>query len=307
MAIVITCPSCAGRLQVPERALGKRGRCPRCGAAMLLTRPEVAPQKVNCPPPPTERSPAGPRPGPLEMDHDSPHVTREKRRSPGAEDRDQEVIAPSSLPRPSTQEEPEEVSDDAPARIPRKKKKKAAKKTRRRLHEDERAAWPWWVFGGGGVCVTMILLLALTVLTSFGNPVKWYAVYLLVFLPIGAIIFFAAMFLSSVTVGAVEIGEIHVALFKAFFLVLLVNLVRLLPLGVYFTWLVWLIGLMTLFGLDFWEARILFFFNWVLNVALNILLMGVLLSWSAGGTDRHDWERPPRNGAPAPGVEVDQD
>jgi hypothetical protein len=124
----------------------------------------------------------------------------------------------------------------------------------------------------------MLVLLCLTAFTSFTNPVKWYALYLLIALPAGTVIFFLAMFISSVTLGAIEIGEIHVALFKAFLLVLLVNLTWLLPFGRYMTWLVWLVGLLTIFKLDIWEARMVFAINWLLNFALSFLLMAMLFS-----------------------------
>src|SRR5262249_45657771 len=112
---------------------------------------------------------------------------------------------------------------------------------------------------------------------------KWYALYLFVSLPLGTVIFFGAMFLSSVMLGAIEIGELHVALFKAFFLLVLVNVVALVPFGNYFTWLVWLVGLMVIFRLDLWEARVLFVINWLMNMALKFALVMIFLHWAMSG------------------------
>src|SRR5262249_26270364 len=53
--------------------------------------------------------------------------------------------------------------------------------------------------------------------------------------------------------------------------------------GIYMALFVWLIGLMVVFKLDFWEARVLIFINWVLNLAINLFLMGAIASWMAAG------------------------
>jgi len=116
-------------------------------------------------------------------------------------------------------------------------------------------------------------------LASPEGNLKFYAAILLVRLPISTVIFFVAMVLSNLIAEAVDIGEIHVAIIKAFGLLLVVNLVSLLPFGNWAALVVWLVGLMVVFRLDFWEARILIVFNWGLNFAVNLFLMAALAGW----------------------------
>jgi hypothetical protein len=117
--------------------------------------------------------------------------------------------------------------------------RRTQKKRRRRQTvpsdgEHESPTWPWSGGGGGGVAAVMLFLLILAVVASPFSPVKWMAVYMLIMMPVSTVIFFMAMILSSVLVGAMEIGELHVAFVKAFAVVFVVNLISLMPcVGIY--------------------------------------------------------------------------
>jgi hypothetical protein len=314
MAITITCPSCATQLRLPEKSSAKRARCPRCGGIVALTPPEAAAEDQGREERLTERPPArAPRaesaaePPPLPPPQGCLPATEVP---PDEEDGYKLAIAPASalpsaLTKPAEAVEPPDDLEDRPRK---KKKRKGSKKSRERFEDgDEPPKWPWWVFGGGGVALTMFILLCLTVFLSFGHPLKWISVYLLVFLPVGTVMFFLAMFLSSVLLGAIEIGEIHVALFKAFFLVLLVDLTQLLPFGLWLSWFVLLVGLITIFKLDIWEARMLFLIYVLLNVVLNFILWSILFSWAEGRRADDRFQPPGRNAPFDPGRDFDPD
>jgi hypothetical protein len=106
-----------------------------------------------------------------------------------------------------------------------------------------------------------------------------------ILMPISTVIFFIAMYLCSIWFEAIEIGEIHVAFFKAFLLVFLVNAVGILPGGRFFTLLIWLIGLFTIFRCTLWEARVLIGMNWLLNIGAVILVMMFISAWFSGDDD----------------------
>jgi predicted Zn finger-like uncharacterized protein len=274
----VLCPSCASRLRIPEQALGKRVRCPKCSNAFLADKQDEGP--VDSVP---EARPARP---PLSTALRQAKADEALSRPKADPDDDYELVPVArAKPRGEEAEEPEEglepvdMSDEAPAEKPKKKKRK---KKRRRPHDDESEspAWPWLVFGGSAAFLLLSFLFLLTVLLDWDNPVKFVAAYLLIGIPVSTVIFFFAMFLSSVLVGAVEIGEIHVAVVKAFGLMVIVELVSLLPLGIYasycLSFVVSVIGLVLLFRLDIWEARIIVGINFILNLCLYLALMGVL-------------------------------
>jgi hypothetical protein len=291
-----------------------RARCPRCKETIPIPAPDDAAVDSEREEGVTERPPVSARRAKEAAAEPAPAPRKQGRLareevSSEEENGHEEDIAPISArraaPLPANEDEDEpEPTEDRPRK--KKKKKKGAKKGHRRIDDDdeERPAWPWWAFGGGGVALTMLVLLCITLFASFGSPVKWYALYLLIALPVGTVIFFVAMFISSVALGAIEIGEIHVALFKAFLLVLLVSLTSLLPFGRYLTWLVWLVGLLTIFQLDLWEARMVFAINWLLNVALNFALISILYS-AAHSRTVHDVDLDPPDRRPGVVQDID--
>jgi hypothetical protein len=251
MPVVIACPSCATKL----KASGAGGRvvCPKCRHPFRYraaddSRPEEEVEERI-----TERPPA----------------ERRKRRDAGPE---------------PPGKEPEERDDnydreEPPPKSAKKKKKRKKKRLRLAPEEDgerETPAWIWWVAGGGGIVATLVTLLVVALTASPEGNLKFYAIVLLVTLPISTVIFFIAMILSNAIAEAVDIGEIHVAIIKAFGLLLVVNAISLFPYGNWAALLVWLVGLMVVFHLDFWEARILIVFNWGLNYAVHWFLIAAL-------------------------------
>jgi predicted Zn finger-like uncharacterized protein len=267
----VLCPSCASRLRVPEQALGKRVRCPKCSNSFVADGQGQAPEEL-----------------PLATSF-RPSVAGEGKSPPRPEENEDFELVPVAKMKPGKEEaaepgpeqEPADESDEAPAEKPKKKKRK---KKRRRPHDDESEspAWPWFVFGGSAAFLLLSFLFLLTVFLDWENPVKFAAAYLLVGIPVSTVIFFIAMFLSSVLLGAVEIGEIHVAVVKAFGLVVIVQFVTVVTLPISFyasyalSFIVSVVGLVMLFRIDIWEARIIVGINFILNLLLNLALLGVL-------------------------------
>lgn len=292
MPVAVTCSSCTTRLQIPDNGLGKRVKCPKC-ANVFVAEDDDAPVEAE-----------------LDNEIAEKPITVAKRRR--AVD---ELPVPTGKRRAEQPDEEEavelveEVAEDEEER-PRKKKRK---KKRRRFRvaeskdEYEAPAWPWWVFGGGGVAAVMLFFLVLAVIAE--SPfVKFSAISMLIMMPISMVIFFMAMILSSVLVGAMEIGELHVAFVKAFAVCFIVNLVSLFPcVGIWITIFVWVIAVVVVFRLDFWEARVLVFFNWLLNFAAWwVLIYALTMIGNAGSMDDDDgFAPPPRNrpgiNAPGPG------
>lgn len=258
MAIIIACPSCATKL----KASGAGGLvvCPKCRHTFRYraadeSRPEEIDERI------TERRPAEQR--------------KRRERDPGS------VEDEETQPRDDDRDH-----DEPPPERPKKKKKRKRKRLRSLPDEDaerETPAWIWWVFGGGGIVATLATLLFVALLANPEGDLKYYAVALLVTLPISTVIFFIAMVLSNAIAEAVDIGEIHVAIIKAFALLLVVNLVSLVPFGNWAALLVWIVGLVLVFHLDFWEARILIVFNWGLNYAVHWFLVAALAGWMKRG------------------------
>jgi uncharacterized protein YbaR (Trm112 family) len=316
MPISVVCPACMKKLLLPEEKAHKRLRCPYCANSFTLddalpelkddpderltTRPaatvahsrpvEVGPIEVS----PIEVTPVEDEPIDLEpvaperRPRGGPPAPAKRRR--GEQIQEIPVAQPAGRP---PEEEPEllqldEESPRRPARPGRRPGKgKRSAQFVRKSDSDEQAIWPWWAFGAGGVGAVMMFFLFVIVFTRSGFEAKGYAAYMILAVPISTVLFFVAMYLSSVLLGAMEIGDIRVAIPKAIILVFFVNLVNMIPVvGVFLTLFVWLAGLFALFRLDLWEARMLLFFNWLLNWGIRFVLMAALLSWAMGGGAR---------------------
>jgi hypothetical protein len=230
--------------------------------------------------------------------------SRARRKRPRPEDDQDEVVEEYVEEDVVTEEyvEEDEVVDEYVEEKERPKRSKKKRKRKRLLHhpkgeeERETPAWVWWVGGLAGIALTFAILIVVALTAPADSDLKLYAVILIISLPISTVIFFGALIAASLLVGAVEIGEIHVAVCKSFGLILAVSLVSLIPfVGGYLTPLIWIPGLMLLFRLDFWETCMVMFFNWVPNFLLRLALMAVTVSWimhggPGGGFDR---DQPP--------------
>ncbi len=294
MPLIVTCPSCAKPLRLWEEGAGKRLRCPHCGSEFgwASVAPEPAPpaEPVAARGAMTARRPAIAN-GTAE---EPPPVAARRRREP-----DDDAMPPRKRRSVDVQtapdeEEPLELSVDTEEERPRRSRRRGKKKRPFERPPDsgqdrEAIIWPWWAFGGSAWLLAMSACLWIAVFADFDNPLKGWAAYMVVITPISAVIFFVAMVLSNVLLGGTEIGDLRVLPVKLAVLLFFVNLTSMIPyIGYLFTLAVWLVGLMTLFHADIWEARMMIFFNWVLNYGVKFLLMGIILNWAMhqGGSDK---------------------
>ena len=346
MPKLFPCPTCKTDIWIHQESRGKKVRCPRCqvpfvspveeiGQEQNGARPEaraaapkapaaaaqgpaatgVMVQKVKAPaPPPAAKAQSQEREEFVEVkeivEDPAPPPTLKKRRAEGDEFVEVRVEAP-PIPIASVAADDEPRADDDDDDVPsiNKPKKKKGKKKKRPVMTEQgtRATYLFWGVGFSIMFVIMLVLFCLAFFSPWGSERKAIAVYLLIMTPISMVLFFVAMYLASVWFGALEIGQIHVALFKAFFLTFVVNLVGILPGGWIFTTLVWLIGCFTIFKLDWIEAQILIGLNWLLNIGVTLLLFAAIMSWITGsggfgggggffgGDDDDDDFRPPIN------------
>lgn len=263
MPIVVACTACNQRLKVKEELIGRKAKCPACGGIFLALE-DVEPVTDDHPVLPSK--PVG-RPDP---------VARGKSRPPV------ETPPPKKKPAPPPEPEPEdEPPQDSQDEAPRKKKKKKRKK--RRQEEETGSIWPWVAVGG--VIVTCLILTAILVVRRIGvnETVIEYAVYLGIMMPVSVGILVLSMIISSSLGGGIDFGELHVALLKAFILLLITNVLGLWQYGCLLNGLVWWCGLMVMFRLDFWEVRMVSFVNWFLNVIGGYAVWMVVASLLGGG------------------------
>jgi hypothetical protein len=210
-----------------------------------------------------------------------------RKRRPGAgpsqaPDDDSEEIFVARRHRPKEEPEVVEKVRKAPGgrrrARPGKKKRKSIPQQREEDDRTERWVFAWSIYGGGCVFLAMCAFFGVAVFTE-SSTFKFYAIYLLISVPASTVLFFVAMYLSSIIFGAIEMGNLRVAVVKAFILLVFVNMASLVQgqVGAFVTLPVWIIGLLGLFRLDLWEAGMLLFVNWVLNYGLRFLLMGIML------------------------------
>ena len=77
------------------------------------------------------------------------------------------------------------------------------------------------------------------------------------------------------------------------------NIVSLLPFGGYAMLIIYVLGLLSLFRMDFWEARMIIFFNWLLNFGARFIVFMAVTAILAGGGRGKDAGRdfnPPQKG-----------
>ncbi len=101
------------------------------------------------------------------------------------------------------------------------------------------------------------------------------------FYVLGVGILVVSMQLTSSAMGGVEFGALHTVILKSLVLLIGVDLLSLLgTVGLFLSIPVWWLGLMFLFRIDFWECRTLVVINWILNLVLYLLIVGIPLTYN---------------------------
>jgi hypothetical protein len=327
MSILATCPSCSRQLRVPEAAAGKKLRCPQCTSVFVLAgqTPEVLQPAGPAPAParptrrddiqkaPPPRGGAGEEPELLTEDAGEPRPRRKGLRGKKKFKKKLRKIARKEQPLPAWLwpvlggvlglvlavagalayfgEPGGNVRFGAMwvlVAVPVLSLISVAARVLRvgGSDDDEPLVWPWWVFGGGFVALLVVGFVCMAAFSS-SFLMKIAAVVFLVSLPFSIVIFFIAMYISSVMLGAMEIGDLRVSIPKAILLIALINMVSLVPImGGYLALPVWVVGLMVLFRLDLWECRMLLFINWILNFALRYGLVMLVTAMVMGRMER---------------------
>ncbi|HQR07823.1 MAG TPA: hypothetical protein PLN21_13430 [Gemmatales bacterium] len=261
----LRCKSCQTRLSVKIELQGKFVRCPKCRNPVKVTlAPVVLPQLGM------KQAAATPL---MAMPVDDEAMLAKVLPDDLG---DFEVLSDEepAPPPPARKATPALVEADDEA--PRSKKKKKKKKSQ----ADESTRIPIWMWVAGGIGAVIAaggivfgILLALRTRTPDSMPIDWkgFALEVAILIPINIVILVAGMFISSALGGGINFGDAKTAIIGSFFLVIVVVLVSLIPIvGRYLTLIVWLVGFMTIFGLDPWEARFLFFICWILSYAANM-------------------------------------
>jgi hypothetical protein len=243
MPIRVACHSCGRQLNAPDQLSGRKAKCPSCGTVLSI----LAAEPIDAVTPvPKERK--LPKRGPPEPEE---RITTE----------------------PEANHEPEEVVEAA--RVAKKPKRKKRKRPAKR--SDQPALnWVPWLLSLGGIALLAGSIAFAAIYKGHAAEVLVYSVILLVMLPISTIILIASMFISSWLGGGIEFGEARVVIPKAACLLFIVNLISLLPFGRFIAAPIWLFGLMFLFGLDFWETRILIVVNWGLNFLAQMAVFAAI-------------------------------
>jgi hypothetical protein len=73
MPIAVLCPACGARINAPDGAAGRQGKCPKCKAALIIPG-RASPSAVRGVAPATYRTPAQPMPPPLPQSPFSPRA-----------------------------------------------------------------------------------------------------------------------------------------------------------------------------------------------------------------------------------------
>lgn len=158
------------------------------------------------------------------------------------------------------------------------------------------SSWLRWAFGLGGYVLFLLCAGLLATLAGHGQAVLDYGSRLAVMVPLSTTLLIGSMFLCSAVLGGVAFGEARVVILKTVSLTLLVSSLGQLPLDrivVYalmppLTFLVWRFGVMFLFDLDFTEARILIFLNWVFNTIVQTVFLHIMIAGLLHGTGSAD-------------------
>ncbi len=258
MSIVISCEACGARLKVPEDSSGRKVKCPKCRGVFVASSFDIT------------AVPAA-RPQPL------PPLLR---------------------PEPEELPDFEEVPDEGeePER-PRRKKKKKKRKSKEKVPS---AADGWMLWGGAALgFFTLDLFLLLLACAGVLKPMVLYVcLWMLVFVPVSAVVLIISMFVSSAIYGGIDFGDARVTVPKALVLLFLIGPIYLLPFGFLLALPIWYGALMYLFKLDITECRVLVAVDWALNWAATFVLFAIL----AAAYKQSDKADPGAPGAPGGGA-----
>jgi hypothetical protein len=151
MHAIIHCSACKQQLRVPETAVGKNVRCPRCGAVFLAqaapAAPPAVPQVAKPGPAPLQPSPPVPAPPPLPAAAPPASVAAQPlpARRPAAA-----VAAPFSL---------EDEEESEPLQRPRRPARS----------RPPRSVWPWILIGVGAAAGLAVAVVVMVLLVRSGG------------------------------------------------------------------------------------------------------------------------------------------
>lgn len=94
-----------------------------------------------------------------------------------------------------------------------------------------------------------------------------------------AVLWAATVLVYNLVIGDFEFGTLGPFFVKSLILVAIVSLTFFIPsvrLAIMAALFIWWGGVVVLFGMDFWEAKMLVLIAWGLNVALRVGLVAVL-------------------------------
>jgi hypothetical protein len=104
-----------------------------------------------------------------------------------------------------------------------------------------------------------------------------YVLAFVIVYPILAVIFGVAVFLYASFIGGVDFGALGQFIIKAAALVAVVTLVLFVPaVGGWIALGVWWAGFVLLFGMEFWEAKVIVIIIWALTFLVRLGLVAAL-------------------------------
>lgn len=278
MPIPVVCRSCGARSHAPDSLAGRKAKCPRC--QNIVTIQAAVPKTVTLPAPkvrslPKRREPA-PEEGITHLEEVQDEIQSEKQIT-------------------HLEEVPDEVESAEKVAVAKAAKKPKRKRRRRPRDRSEQTtpAWLLWLISVGLFALVAFILALPAIYKGYGDLVLLYAVIVAVMLPISTVILIISMFISSWLGGGIEFGEARIVIPKAVGLLLVVNSICLLPFGRFLAAPIWWFGLMFLFGLDWWETRILTGVNWGLNFVAQMGVIALLTAaFLHGGVHHLDLSSP---------------
>jgi hypothetical protein len=103
-----------------------------------------------------------------------------------------------------------------------------------------------------------------------------YVVAFVVVFVVTAAVWIAAATIYNLLMGGFNFGELSAFVWKSALLVALASAVLFVPFGGWLALAIWWIGVVALFGMDFWEAKIIVVIIWACCFVIRIVLMASL-------------------------------